>query len=169
MATKKSKSKLPATEKSKTKLPPLIKFDWKKELRANGFKVSRDNKITKQVLNQPKGRTYTEKVLLRRQAKYNIPAYKTKKYTKTQALNVIARETGYKDIKTFFKARKTDKYRVFARYARDAKKPTELGSEFARKYKTYSDTGFASGEAETDLLEEVDMIGPEDYDKYIED
>ena len=156
--------------KPKAKLPPLKKFDWKKELRANGFKISRDGKIQKQVLNQPKGNKYSEKTLLRRQAKTGTPAYKQKKFTKTQALNVVARQQGYKDIKHYFKIRKDPKHRHFEKLARDAGKDTGLGSQFEDKYKAYSDVGFEHGtDEEFDLLYDLDVIDEGDYDRYFED
>lgn len=156
--------------KPKSKLPPLVKFDWKKELRKDGFKISRDGKISKQVLNNKKGQSYTEKELLRRQAKTGVPAYKTKKFTKTQALNVVARRQGYKDIHHYFKIRKTDKHRVFERYAKDAGQATGLGSSFESKYKSYADTGYEHGtEEEYDLLYDLDMVGDDDIDRYTED
>lgn len=155
--------------KKKAKLPPLSKFDWKKELRGNGYKISRTGKITKEVLNQPKGGESTEKQLLRRQAKYNIPAYKTKGFTKQQALNNLARNIGYKDINSYFKARKTGKHRVFERYAREAKKKIGLGSKFEKQYKKYADSGFDHGQEEYDLLSMLDMVDEDDYDPYSED
>jgi len=159
--------------KKKVKAPPLAKFDWKKELRKNGFKISRDGAIHKQVLNQPKkakGITYTEKALIRRQAKTGIPAYKQKKYTKTQALNLLAREQGYKDIKDYFKVRKSPKHRHFEQIAKEEKKSTGLGSSFEEKFKAYADTGYEHGtEEEYDLLYDLDMVDEEDYDDYPED
>lgn len=163
MATKKA-------VKQKAKLPPLKKFDWKKELRKDGFKISRDGKIQKQVLNNKKGQSYTEKELLRRQAKTGTPAYKMKKFTKTQALNIIARKQGYKNIQAYFKERKSDKHRVFERYAKEAGIDSGLGSSFETKYKAYADSGYEHGtDEEYDLLYDLDMVGDDDIDRYIED
>jgi len=168
MATKKKKT---ASSKPKEKLPPLKKFDWKKELRANEFKISRDGKISKQVLNQPRsGKQYTEKQLLRRQAMMNIPAYKQKKFTKTQALNQVVRQQGYKNIKQYFKIRKEDKHRIFERKASERGKEIGLGSDFEQAYANWQATGYERGsEAEFDLLYEIDDVADEDYDRYTED
>lgn len=163
MATKK------ATKKEK--LPPLSKFDYKKELRKNGFKISRDGTIKKQVVNKPRKKgekPYTEQALIRRQAMTGIPAYRQKKYTKTQALNEVARKNGYKDFKAYNKVRKSGKHRVFQELARKHGKDFGVGGELETKYKAYVDSGYDPSE-EYDLLYTLGEVGDEDEDRYKED
>ena len=157
-------------KKPKASLSPLKKFDWKKELRKDGYKISNDGKIKKQVLNQPKGQKYSEKILLRRQAKTGTPAYKTKTFSKSRALNDLAHKAGYNNIEEYFAARKTAKHRYFEHLVDEADKDTGIGSDFERKYKAYADTDFESGtDEEFDLLYEADLADEQDYDRYIED
>jgi len=170
LLAKAKKKAAKAVTKVKEKLSPLVKFDWRKEIRKAGFKVSRLGVITKQVLNQPKEKIHTEKSLIRRQAITGIPAYKTKKYTKTQALNNVAREAGYRNIKQYFRERKTDSHRKFERQALKNKKDTSLSSEFERAYANYANAGYAEqSEEEYELLYESGLIDEEDYRTYTED
>lgn len=155
---------------AKKKEAPLPKYDYRKDLRKQGFKISRDGKITKLVLNKPKesAKPATEKVLTRLQAMTGVPAYKVKKYTKAQALNELARSSGYKNYKAYQKQRKTGKHKAFERMARKHGVDAGLGSKFEKMFKAYADSGYEDVE-KRDLLFYMGEIDVEDFDKYTED
>lgn len=172
-----AKRKTTKSGKPKPSLPRQSSFDWKKELRKDGFKISRNGKITKEItINwrtkyKPKELTPAKFAKLQKKSFVDKEEITTKiTLTKDKALNLLAKNAGFKNIAAFFDFRKTDKYREFEIKAKNAGVDSSLTSNFLQHLKAWKDVDFENRSEEAfDVLHDLHYVDYDDIDRYVED